>query len=100
MKPEDVRDRLVEALEADLVGPFLAEGQPGAVDEVLPLAPSRWYLTGLLAPRLDRAPDPDDEDSEGELEAGGESQPRTRAAPIRSPSGGSTFRRPWACPCF
>lgn len=64
------RDHLVRALEADLVGPFQADGR-----EVLPLAPSRWYLTGFLVPHEAREVDPaeddelaggDDEDVEGE----------------------------------
>ncbi len=74
MTPLEVRTALVAALEADLVGPFLPEGQPGGGEEVLPLPPSRWYLTGFLAPRDGRAPDADDTDSEGELAAGSESQ--------------------------
>jgi hypothetical protein len=66
----DVRLRLVEALEADLVGPFARDGQ-----EVLPIAPSRWYLTGFLAPQGGRVPDANDRDSEpGELAAGAETQ--------------------------
>jgi hypothetical protein len=64
MKPSssaEVREHLVRALQADLIGPFDA-GHPDAVEE-LPLAPSRWYLTGFLAPEgaaEDDAP-PDDE---------------------------------------
>jgi hypothetical protein len=69
-----IRSELVKALHADLIGPFLPEGHPGAGDEVLPLAPSRWYLTGFLAPQAARAPDPDDEDSQEGFEAGGESK--------------------------
>lgn len=74
MTPAEVRQHLVDALEADLVGPFVPDNQPGGGEEVLPLPPSRWYLTGFLAPQHDRAPDPDDQDSEGELAAGSESQ--------------------------
>ena len=74
MTPVEIRSALVAALEADLVGPFLREGEPGGGEEVLPLPPSRWYLTGFLAPQDSRAPDPDDTDSQGELAAGGESQ--------------------------
>ena len=44
------RASVVDALQADLVGPF----DPAAPEEVLPLAPSRWYLTGFLAPERDR----------------------------------------------
>ncbi len=81
MTPLDVRARLLLALEADLVGPF-AIGVPGAdrseahrSDETLTLPPSRWYLTGFLAPAGARVPDADDLDSRGgELAAGSESQ--------------------------
>jgi len=56
-----VRTHLVDALHADLIGPF--DGDPGS-SEVLRLAPSRFYLTGFLAPSGARtANDPtDDED--------------------------------------
>ena len=39
----EVRESLIRALKADLVGPMKD-------DEVLPSAPSRWYLTGFLVP--------------------------------------------------
>src|SRR6266852_2350291 len=47
MTSAEVRSKLVEALELDLVGP-----RPGlgAADEILPQSPSRWYLTGFLVP--------------------------------------------------
>ncbi len=41
----NVRDHLIEALRAELVGPYDASGQ-----ETLRLAPSRAYLCGFLAP--------------------------------------------------
>jgi hypothetical protein len=43
----DVRERLIDALRLDLIGP-----EPGGehADEVLPMPPSRWYLTGFLVP--------------------------------------------------
>jgi len=69
-----IREQLVQALEADLIGPFLPKGHPGAGEEVLPLPPSRWYLTGFLAPQGARVPDTDDPDSQEGLEAGGESK--------------------------
>lgn len=72
--PLYVRQKLVDALQADLVGPFMAEGQPGGGQEVLPLPPSRWYLAGFLAPLFDRVPDADDQEAVGELAAGSESQ--------------------------
>ena len=50
------RTHLIQALEADLIGPFRrnlkdADGKDG-IDSVeeLGLPPSRWYLTGFLAP--------------------------------------------------
>src|SRR5262249_9678185 len=49
MNEAGVRKRLVEALEADLVGPFVPDTHPQGGQEILPLAPSRWYLTGFLA---------------------------------------------------
>ena len=45
----DIRARLVEALQADRVGPSVPDGHPLG-QEVLPIAPSRWYLNGFLAP--------------------------------------------------
>lgn len=55
----EVRSSLVAALQADLVGPF---DPNGSGVEVLTLAPSRWYLTGFLAPKADRETTPDDDD--------------------------------------
>lgn len=76
MTDVDVRARLVEALEADLVGPFLAETSGGSGgDEVLTLPPSRWYLTGFLAPKGGQEPAPDDASSVDEtLGAGSDEQ--------------------------
>lgn len=79
MTEVEIRERLVAALEADLVGPFEPDAADGTANgatrarEVLPLPPSRWYLTGFLAPQADRKPDADDE-PEGELATGGHSQ--------------------------
>lgn len=42
-----VRDSLTHGLSLDLVGPSHDGTQ---VAEILPLPPSRWYLTGFLAP--------------------------------------------------
>jgi hypothetical protein len=72
------REHLVRALAADLVGPYDLDN-PDA-DEVLKLPPSRWYLTGFLAPELGREeevdPTEDDElgsgDDENEEETSGQ----------------------------
>ncbi len=47
MKSVEVRDKLVDVLRLDLVGP-----EPGGKHEteILPTPPSRWYLTGFLIP--------------------------------------------------
>lgn len=90
----EIRTRLVEALHADLIGPFVPADHPSGGEEILPLPPSRWYLTGFLAPQGGRAPDVDDEDSqEGGLasdndtqaEDAGESEPETKR-PVRFPA--------------
>src|SRR5262245_24555257 len=47
MTSVDVRLQLVDALRLDLVGP---EKDSPLKAEVLPQAPSRWYLTGFLVP--------------------------------------------------
>src|SRR5262249_20658825 len=49
----EVRRELVHALGLDLIGPDSASP---LLNEILPQAPSRWYLTGFLAP-ID-APEP------------------------------------------
>jgi hypothetical protein len=43
----EVRRTLVDTLGLDLVGP---ERGSALIDETLPQTPSRWYLTGFLAP--------------------------------------------------
>src|SRR5437763_12211433 len=47
MTPADVRRELVNTLGLDLIGP---DRGSELLDEVLPQAPSRWYLTGFLVP--------------------------------------------------
>src|SRR5271156_4113454 len=47
MTPVEVRRGLVDALRLDLIGP---ENGTDLEAEVLPQAPSRWYLTGFLVP--------------------------------------------------
>jgi hypothetical protein len=66
MTSADVRARLTHALRLDLIGPEADEPQAG---ETLPLAPSRFYLTGFLAPLHAPAAHKRDEDEQGELEA-------------------------------
>ena len=65
----DVRGKLVEALRLDLVGPGENLGDPA---EVLPQAPSRWYLTGFLVPLGAEASQRTDEASTEDLDQAGE----------------------------
>jgi hypothetical protein len=63
----EVRDRIVEALNLDLVGPGVDHGD---AEELLPRwqRPSTWYLTGFLAPRdapPEQAADEDEADDLG-----------------------------------
>ncbi len=82
MTSVEVRSKLVEALRLDLVGPSDSVGDPA---EVLPQAPSRWYLTGFLVPleggsqRADETSD-DDVDQAGEGGGTDDDTPPERAA--------------------
>jgi hypothetical protein len=77
-----VRSHLVGALQADLVGPF----DPELREELLRLPPSRFYLTGFLAPedaREEADPTAEDELAAGdddfeEETAGQEPEPKQR----------------------
>ncbi|HEY4591775.1 MAG TPA: DNA/RNA helicase, partial [Thermoanaerobaculia bacterium] len=87
-RPSDLRARLVRALEADLIGPF----DPESGEEALRLPPSRWYLTGFLAPQGGREPEEqqdalaeetfaveiDDDEESGGLEREGEVKQKNR----------------------
>jgi hypothetical protein len=65
LDPVDVRDRLVDILREDLIGPVTP-------DEVLTEAPSRWYLTGFLVPFEGGEAERSDPDSDDDLgDAGG-----------------------------
>lgn len=87
----DVRAAIVEALKADLIGPFISEDRQGGGEEILSLPPSRWYLTGFLAPQKGAAPDADDQDSYGELAAGTEGQADDEGAAEPEPARAARF---------
>ena len=61
----EVRDELVKALRLDLIGPNPADPYQ---DEILPLAPSKWYLTGFLVPYEADLKDRSDDNSNDELD--------------------------------
>ena len=75
MTSSDVRDKLVEALVLDLIGPI---HDPARATERLDQSPSRWYLTGFLVPR-DRPskdlPEETDEDDENDDLFGSDDDP-------------------------
>src|SRR5256885_1384351 len=72
MKSVEVRSKMVDALKLDLVGP---SDNLGNREEVLPQPPSRWYLSGFLAPigaeRDQRTDETATEDLDQPGEAGG-----------------------------
>ena len=68
MTSSNVRDKLVEALVLDLIGPI---HDPARATERLDQSPSRWYLTGFLVPRdrpsKDLPANEDEDDEENDL---------------------------------
>jgi hypothetical protein len=66
---EEIRARLVDTFRRDLVGP--GPNDSDIARERLPENPSRWYLTGFLAPVEDE-PDEADPSVQEEMEIGGE----------------------------
>lgn len=69
MTSVEVREQLVRALQLDLVGP---DGHVGNPAEILPQAPSRWYLIGFLVPVDTPEEQRADENVSEELDASGE----------------------------
>lgn len=81
------RNKLIETLQLDLVGP---DNHHAFAAEVLPESPSRWYLTGYLVPvdapedqRFDEASQ-EEIDSPAEAESGDDNEPVDRSAARRS----------------
>ena len=64
-----IRSELVEALKLDLVGP---DNDHAFAHELLPDAPSRWYLSGFLVPSEAPADQKTDETSTEEIDSGGD----------------------------
>jgi hypothetical protein len=68
-EPIEVRASLLDGLQVGLIGP---SGGLGDNREVLPQAPSRWYLTGFLVPRdadEDQRYDPNTDDDVDQVPA-------------------------------
>jgi hypothetical protein len=85
--PTQIRDHLIRALQADLVGPYDVD-QAASATELLPIPPSRWYLTGFLATeaaQLNEDPDADDEGGGGDDLDDGASSAAAIEADIKQP---------------
>ncbi|MGD0680112.1 MAG: hypothetical protein ABSC94_32420 [Polyangiaceae bacterium] len=82
-----VRSSLVDALKADLVGPFEVDNAASA--EVLRIAPSRWYLRGFLAPKADC--ETKDPTAEEELGTGADDEDENEPAPEPEPKQKNSF---------
>lgn len=83
MSSTEARERICAALALDLVGPTPEDRE--LAREVLPKAPSRWYLTGFLVPERARAAEElaeeeDLEDGAGEHPADDDDPPIERQA--------------------
>jgi hypothetical protein len=59
----DVRTSIVKAFRRDLVGPDTGPEDADLAEERLTEAPSRWYLTGFIAPASDPAESEEDDPS-------------------------------------
>ena len=77
---DDVRSRLLRTLRRDLVGPDVCPEDDDLARELLTERPSRWYLTGFIAPEEGTAPLQDDGGAEQgllleDMDGGGEPSP-------------------------
>jgi hypothetical protein len=72
-----------------LVGPFDASKDANANAEVLPIAPSRWYLTGFLAPKADR--ETKDPTADEEFGTGADDEDENEPAPEPEPKQKNNF---------
>ena len=88
MNSLEVRQKLAEALELDLVGP---DNQSDNAKEALLQTPSRWYLTGFLAPLGAKAKDKSDETFFDEIEQGGNDAGADENTPIETKTSKRSF---------
>ena len=80
-----VRASLIDALRLDLIGP--SPDSPLHASEIIPQAPSRWYLSGFLVPyeaKLSDRTDPDSNDSfDSEITKSASNGATTKSPPKR-----------------
>lgn len=84
MRSGEVRSKLIDALRLDLVGPDF-EGEHA--NEVLSQSPTRWYLTGFLAPRKageEQRSDVSSDETLDQATANDDSTPPDSSAPRRT----------------
>ena len=103
MKSVEVREQMANALTLDLIGPVSGLAAGAHLErEILPgsSTPSRWYLTGFLAPFESNIEDKSDEDSGEQMDLisqakGGddESAPEASSAPSTEVASGDGARR-------
>lgn len=84
----EIRSELVDALRLDLVGPVKGHELES---EVLPTAPSRWYLTGFLVPHEAAEDVRRDETAEEQLEIAGIAENTDDDAPAEQVSKRKAF---------
>jgi len=69
IKSAEARNRILEALRLDLVGPRPGEaGHHAYNEEVLPVSPSKWYLAGFLVPYEASIEERSDDDGDDALD--------------------------------
>jgi hypothetical protein len=79
----EIRSELVNALRLDLVGPGVDLGE---AREVLPQAPSRWYLTGFLVPLGAKTEQRTDETADDDLDQAGDGGAADEDVPTDKPA--------------
>ncbi|MGI0487691.1 hypothetical protein ACN4EK_19790 [Pantanalinema rosaneae CENA516] len=86
----DIRSTLVDALQIDLVGPKPDDTEHA--EEVLTQAPSKWYLTGFLAPFGAKPDDRADDEGDTEVdELGDTASSEDSQTPDKSPARKALF---------
>ena len=88
MTAAEIRIKLADALQLDVVGP--RDGL-GSLNEILPQAPSRWYLTGFLVPLDADDAQRVDEDSNEEVDAANDAGGADDATPTEPASARKRF---------
>src|SRR3569833_2807827 len=74
----EVRTQIVEALKLDMVGP---DNSHAFARELLPDAPSRWYLCGFLVPSSAPTNQKSDETSSDEIDSADDTKGSDDATP-------------------